>query len=243
MRRLICGVIAVTLLLLTRTTRAETIQPILTGMTTPSAGVWRYEYTLVLTANNGLANANTPTSGFGFESGLIMPDFQGFTGNAFLQQQVGDVTTVAQWGSTVYAALDGGGPLSSVLNATNVSTTILGSPNSITTGQPPVATVGDSSSFWNIILQYQGAELAVSGASRQLIHLYVDTTAGSLVSDQNTLSRDTKTNDARPVETFGASMPDPGHGQDFLPLPSTAGLGLVLLGGLGLGRARRLKLA
>jgi len=243
MKRLICGVIAVTLMFLTRPVRAETIQAVLVNITSPSAGVSRYEYSIVLTGNNGLANSDTPTLGFGFESGLIMPDFQGFNGTAFLQHQAGDATVTADWGNTVFAALDGGGPLSNVINVTNVSTTIVGSPNSITTGQPPIATVGDSSSFYNIILQYQGGVLAVSGASRTLTHLFVDTTAGDLVSEQNTLSRDTKSGDARPVETFGAYMPDPGHGTPFLPLPSTAGLGLVLLGGLGFGRARRMNLA
>jgi len=237
MRRLICSVIAVALLLIARTTRANTIQPILVSVTPTGGGDFVFGYDILLTNDNGLANTSTAQAGF--ESGLIMPDFRGFTGTASLSSLPGDVTTASDWGNTVYTPTDGGGPLLNVTNSLNVSTTIIGFPPS--NGVSPTATVGDASALTNIVLQYQGLGLATSIAPRSLIHLFVTSHIG-LVSLQNTLSRDTEAGGGRPVETFRSLMPDSGGGP-FLPLPSTAGLGVVLLGGLGFGRIRRMNLA
>jgi len=237
MRRLICSVIAVMLFVLAGSTRANTIQPILTSLTPDGSGNFIFGYDIILTNDNGLANTSTAQTGY--ESGLVMPDFRGFTGTASLVSQFGDVTTASDWGNTVFTPTDGGGPLLNVTNTLNVSTTIIGYPPS--NGVFPTATVGDASALTNIVLRYQGLGLAVSSSPRSLIHLFVTSNIG-LVSLQNTLSRDTEAGGGRPVETFRALMPDAGGGP-FLPLPSTAGLGLVLLGGLGFGRVRRMNLA
>jgi len=240
MRRLICSVIAVALLLLARTTRASTIQPVLVSIT-PSGGNFIFEYEVSLTANNGLAGSSAAgVVPSGYESGLLIPDFQGYVaGSIAIQSLGGDATSIGDW--VMNDPVNGASPLNNSANIAGVSTSIVGFPPGNPTGLP-VATVVDSSLWNNLVLQYQGSGLAVSGSSRVLIHLYATSTTGS-VSMTTTLSRDTGPGSGqRQVETFSAFIPDFGGGP-FLPLPSTAGMGLVLLGGLGFGRVRRMKLA
>src|SRR5205085_2220711 len=101
----------------------------------------------------------------------------------------------------------------------------------------------------NIVLKYVGAvsgsDILPSASPRALIHLTV-TSSIKLVLEQTSLSRDTggpfSSQSSRPVESFSYLAPNEGGGP-FLPLPSRAGLGLVLLGGLGFSRVRRLNLA
>jgi len=226
MKRFLCGAIAVALLLLTRTTRADTIIATLQSVT-PSGGNFVYVYQISLTSSFGLANDS------GFESGLIMMDFNGLVGGPGLSASGTDITAAGDWATGTPAT--GGAPLTNVFTNTPAAglTEIVG--NNPTTFA--FATDGAAS---NIVLKYTGADVLPSASPRNLIHLTLTSSIG-LVLLEPTLSRDTGPDQAnRPVETFSYLAPNEGGGP-FLPLPATANMGLILLGGLGgIGGLRRL---
>jgi len=225
MRRLIYSVIAVALLLVTGSARASTIIATLQSITA-NGGNFDYVYQISLTSSNGLANDS------GFESGLILLDFNGLVGGPTLFSAGTDITVAGDW--TTATPATGGAPLNATSFAAGVTT--------ITGTAPPTIAAAPDGAAANIVLQYTGADQSPSASPRNLIHLTVTSSIG-LVLLEPSLSRDTGPLAAnRPVETFSYLAPNNGGGP-FLPLPSTAGLGLVLLGGLGFGRVRRLNLA
>jgi len=235
MRRFIYSAVAVALLIVTGTVRANTIQPILQSVTNVGVNDYKYVYDIQVTSNNGITNGSVGA----FESGLIMIDFNGLIGGPLLSSLFGDITVGGDW--TTGTAATG---LTSILSST---TYVGGTDTKISGNTPPnSAQAPDSSSVANIELKYNGSvtgsDINPTGGPRSLIHLELHSTIG-LVLLQATLSRDTGPDQVnRPTENFSYLAPNNGGGP-FLPLPSTAGLGLVLLGGLGFGRARRANLA
>src|SRR5687768_12246219 len=154
MRKYVCTALAVALsVMFARTARAETIEAHLVSVV-PSGPNFVYNYQLVLTNGNGLANSvgDHPA----FESGLIILDFYGLV-SASLSVSGGDITAVADW--NVATPLTGGSPLDSTIYS---PVPILGN-NTFLQGTSPNSIAGgpDHPAVSNVVLQYEGADLAV----------------------------------------------------------------------------------
>jgi hypothetical protein len=232
MRRLICSVIAVALLLIGRTSLGNTIEATLTNVVFNGTN-FDYTYALTLTSGNGLANSSvSPAS---FESALVMLDFKGFAGGPVLSTSGGDITTTGSWNA--FTTASGAGVVNN--SSTAAGTTFL-------KGSSGLQVLGtDLSTEQNIVLQYTGSTLAPNlstDPARSLVHVTLQSTIGFVSLTLASLSRDSgPSTSQRPVESYLTFGPDQ-FGGPFAPLPSAAGLGLILLGGLGFGRVRRMNL-
>jgi hypothetical protein len=206
--------------LLTNTLRAETIESHLLSVT-PVGSNFRYDYELVLTNGNGLSSS-------GFESGLIILDFQGLVGTPVLSSSGTDITVVGDW-SAVATPATGGAPLSNTTFAAGVTTMFGTNPFNFAGGL-------DSAAIPNIVLQYAGSDIAVDLANpRDLIHLSAVSVYGTHAVTTVTVSRDTGPSaDRRPTENYSIDAPVPA-----VPLPAAAWAGFALFGGLGLKKLRR----
>jgi len=201
------------------TAGAETIQSFLTGVVDNGNGTFTYNYQLKLTNDNGL------TSSGSFESGLVILDFVGLTGAQVLSSVGTDVTATTDWSISTPAT--GGGTLAnSSYSAITGKTTLTGDPLA------PEVSGFDSAAYANVVLEYIGGGLPVSGTVRNLINLSLTSIYG--VHTPNavlTLSRDTKSDGAFPVETFAIDAP-------VVPLPAAAWAGMALMGFISANKLR-----
>jgi len=128
----------------------------------------------------------------------------------------------------------------SALGANFTMTTPLTDPEEATTFS--VVSGDDDTGMINIRGQYSGL-LKSNGTGTPLLLGTVSavSTVKTFVIDRY-ISLDTGIGGGVGIFTTQIAVPRLG-GSEFTPLPSTAGLGLVLLGGLGFGRARRANLA
>jgi len=104
-------------------------------------------------------------------------------------------------------------------------------------------TAGDDPGMLNIRGDYTGAVITNPTGTPLLLGTVSAVSIYKTFTFDRYISRDTGLSGTDPG-TFTTQIQVPrGGGFEFAPLPSTAGLGLVLLGGLGFGRVRRLNLA